>query len=278
LVVNNSSDADTVRVARAAKVPTQIVDLGCNLGTAGGIAAGMQVLQRERTYTHLWILDDDACATPGALEAMLDALQRVHAEAASPLITDASGVVRWFPGPLPGRAWDVVRSNPTPAEFVAECGDRPLPWHWAMWASLVLSRRAIEELGPPRLDLWYQYSDLEYTLRLTAKFRGVLAPRAVCPHLPPPETMAQRREKDFLGLQNGNFVNVWLHHGWRALRHTPGNQVRYLRRHGVSATTVYEVAKAFWLGVILGRPAASAESLDARGRAERALREWDGRV
>jgi GT2 family glycosyltransferase len=278
LVVNNSSDAATTRVAAAARVKTEVLDLGCNLGTTGGIAAGMKVMCRDANLTHVWILDDDACATPGALDAMVESLQRASAEAAAPLLTDETGAVRWFPGPLPGAAWDLVRKAPTPAQFLAECGDQPLPWNWAMWASLLISRRAIETIGFPRLDLWYQYSDLEYTLRLTARFRGVLAPRAVCEHLPPPESPEQRRRKDYLGLQNGNFVNFHLPHAWRALRHTPGNHVRYLRRHGCTLTTVREAAQAFFRGAILGRVADRVLFEDDQRRAEAALRSWETRV
>jgi hypothetical protein len=274
LVVNNSSDAETVDVTRGAPVAAEVLDLGCNLGTAGGIAAGMRHLLRDPTYTHAWILDDDACATPGALEAMLQAMARGAADAAAPLITDETGVVQWFPGPLPGRPWDVIRTHPRPEEFLAKCGDAPLNWNWAMWASLVVSRRALEAIGEPRLDLWYQYSDLEYTLRLTSRFRGVLAPRAVCAHLPPPETMAQRRRKDLLGLQSGNFVNTRLRHGWRAMRHMPGNHLRYLRRHGWGPAVWKELVGAFLRGALLGRPASDDAMAVDYARAAATLKGW----
>jgi GT2 family glycosyltransferase len=237
----------------------QVITPLSNLGTAGGIAAGMTAALADRAITHVWVLDDDAVADPGALDEMLYAARNSGAEAVSAMITDAAGQVRWFPGPLSQPAWDVIRSGVTPAEFRARCGVSPLRWSWATWASLLVSRRAIDAVGLPDAQLWYQGTDIEYTLRLSAKFTCVLAPGAVCPHLPPPEDPSRRRTKDLWALQNGAFVAVHRCHGRRLLRHLPGNHFRHWRNHGWTAGALGESLRAFWRGAVRGRPVAIEE-------------------
>jgi len=255
VVVNNGGDAETAAVAAAAPVPNpRVVTPPENLGAAGGVAAGLRAVFSEPSATHAWILDDDAVATPGALSALLAALATAGAEAASAMVTDARGIVTWFPGPLPQPAWNVIRSGVTPEQFRARCGTAPQPWAWATWASLVVSRRAVETVGWPEARLWYQGTDIDYTLRLSARFRCVLAPDAVCPHLPPPENTERRRIKDLWSLQNGAYVSVRLRHGRRILRHLPGNHFRYWRSRGYSLRGLGESVGAFWRGALRGRP------------------------
>lgn len=253
VVVNNSGDEETAKAAATASVPVQLITPSTNLGTGGGLAEGLRRVLALPGATHAWIMDDDACAAPGALAAMLAAQIETGAEVASPLVPNEAGIVTWFPGPLAQPAWNVIRAGVTPEEFCRRCGTTPRQWNWATWASLLVSRRAIEAVGLPRTDFWYQATDIEYTLRLSARFHCVLAPAAVCPHLPPPESVEQRRRKDLWSLQNNAFLSFRLRHGWRALRHLPGNHYRYWARHrGTKALT--ESIRALWRGAVLGRP------------------------
>ncbi len=258
VVVNNGGDEGTTAAvtefATAGAMPVQLIAPAANLGTAGGVAAGLQAMLADAAATHAWVLDDDAVAKPGALDAMLAAMQSAAAEAVSAMVTDARGIVTWFPGPLRQPAWDVIRSAVTPEEFRQQCGNAPLCWNWATWASLVVSRRAVETVGLPDARLWYQGTDIEYTLRLSARFTCVLAPDAVCPHLPPPEDAGRRRTKDLWSLQNGAYVAVWLRHGHRILRHLPGNHFRYWKSQHYSLRALGESLGAFWRGGVLRRP------------------------
>lgn len=254
VVVNNGADDASANAARAFARPATVLTPGHNAGTGGGLSLGLRHLLADASATHAWILDDDACAAPGALAAMLAAATETGAEAVSPLVPDARGIVTWFPGPLAQPAWDVIRSGVTPEQFVARCGASPLRWNWATWASLLVTREAVEAVGLPRTDFWYQATDIEYTLRLSQKFPCVLAPTAVCPHLPPPESAERRRLKDLWGLQNNAFLSVRLRHGWRALRHLPGNHYRYWRKHRPAGGALRESLSAFWRGAVRGIP------------------------
>ncbi|MSU23201.1 MAG: glycosyltransferase family 2 protein [Opitutus sp.] len=253
VVVNNSSDAETARLTAESRVPATLLDYGCNLGTAGGIAAGMAAMLQDLRATHAFVMDDDACATPDLISTMLRAAEESKAEAVAPLITDGSGTIRWFPGPLAQPAWNVVRRSPTPAEFLRQCGPAPLEWNWAIWAAVLFSRRAIEAVGYPRMDLWSQSTDLEYTLRVSARFKCVLAPAAVCQHLPPPAPDGGEGKKLFLGLQSGNYISFRLRHGWRFIRHIPGQHYRYLRHYRWRLRAWKEAAVALVGGAVLGR-------------------------
>jgi GT2 family glycosyltransferase len=250
VVVNNGRDAVSAEVARGFRGPVEVIEPEANLGTGGGLGRAFSAVLNATEASHLWVLDDDAVAGDGALAAMLGAAEHARADAVSPLVPDVRGIVTWFPGPLAQPAWDVIRSGVTPAQFVARCGTAPLGWNWATWASLLVSRRAVESVGLPRTDFWYQATDIEYTLRLSHRYRCVLAPAAVCPHLPPPETAERRRLKERWSLQNNAYLSVRLPHGRRALRHLPGNHYRHWRRHGAFAESV----AAFWRGAVLGRP------------------------
>lgn len=254
VVVNNGREAESAAVAKRSTVPVTVLEPEKNLGTGGGLALGFDAVLSNPDATHVWVLDDDAVAMAGALDAMLAAQTSTGAAAVSPLVPDERGLVTWFPGPLAQPAWDVIRSGVTCADFVARCGVAPLRWNWATWASLLVTRAAVQAIGRPRTDFWYQATDIEYTLRLSARFPCVLAPAAVCPHLPPPGNPAQQRLKDRWSLQNHAFMSFRLPHAWRALRHLPGNHYRHWRKYRAEGEALRESLSAFWRGAVLGRP------------------------
>ena len=255
IVVNNSRDAATERVAAAAGLPVRVLTPACNLGTAGGIALALQAWLADPAATHAWILDDDAVAAPGALDAMLAAAAATQAEAVAPLLTNHAGTIEWLPGLVATRARRAGRDRPTPEEFRRQYGEAGLEWSWALWASLLVSRRAVQACGFPQLELWSQFSDFEYTLRVTARFPAVLAPAAVCQHLPPPSVDGPAFDgKLESALQNAGYVTTRLAHGRRALRHLPGLYFRYLRHYRAAPRAWGRAARACWHGIICGRP------------------------
>lgn len=274
-VVNNSSGEDVRRVAADAKMPVTVLEPGCNLGTAGGIGFGMRAMMEERRATHAWVLDDDATALPGALTALLQAMETARAEAAAPLLTDETGRVRWTPWPLTTRGRTCVRQHVTPEAFLARCGAEPQPWRWAIWAGLLLSRRAVEQIGWPRMDLWSQFTDIEYTLRLTARFTGVLAPAAVCGHEPPVSERTEVNRKIYWALQNACYVTLRLPHGRRARRHLPGLFHRYLRHHAWRSGAWLEAGAALFRGGALGLRPCDSEFREPFERAAAAFPEWE---
>ncbi len=226
-----------------------------NLGTAGGIAAGLKAFLEIPEATHCWIMDDDTVTEPYALKAMLEARESSKAEVVTAVLIDENGQIAWYPGPLSQPAWDLVRAGVTPDQFVEQCGIKPLKWTWATWGCMLIAREAVEAVGFPDAKLWYQGTDIEYALRLSAKFRCVLAPAAHCHHLIPPANHQQLSNKELWSLQNGAYVAVRLSHGHRILRHLPGNHFRYWQKQGYSLRGLTDAFLAFWNGGILGKPA-----------------------
>ncbi len=257
LVVDNAASRETAEIVGRAPVPARTITPGKNLGCGGGVACGLREALRDPAVTHCWIFDDDAAAQPGALAALLTALETAQADAAVPLVTDAAGCIGWFPGPLVRPAWDVIRRpGATPAEFRRVCGETPLRWNWAPWPSLLVTRRAVETVGLPRDDYWFQGEDLEWTLRISARLAGVLAPAAECRHLPPAaDDSARAFLKQALMLQNNFYTGTRLPHGRRILRHAPGNVGRFLVANHFSVQALAAAWLGGWRGGIRGRPA-----------------------
>jgi GT2 family glycosyltransferase len=271
LVVNNARDPDIDRVAANAHVPTTVFTPRCNLGTAGGLAFGLSEFLTLPDATHAWILDDDALATPGALDAMLSALNASGADAASSLLADADGRVRGITTRIPGKSRGFLRRGLTRNEFLQACGDAPMRWNWALWASVLITRRAIEATGFPRLELWSQFSDVDYLLRLTERHTGVLAPRALCHHIPVTSSGASFDAKLHAALQNGSYVAFRLAHGRRARRHLPGLLYRYVRHYRWRPKAMGRAVSAFWMGAVKGCPSGRTMAGSTFAEAEREL-------
>jgi len=257
LVVDNAGDPETAAVSAAAPLAVRHLQPGRNLGCGGGVAHGLATGLADTGATHFWQLDDDTTVAAGALTALLEALESAEADVAVPLIVNPEQRVCWFPGPLPVTDWrNLGREVVTVEAFHARFGIAPLTWEWSPWTSLLLTRRAVEAVGLPRDDFWFQGEDIEFTLRLSARFRCVLAPRAVCVHYAELSPVGRTAFlKQCAQLQNYAYTCTRLVHGRRARRYLPGNLWRFLRRGGFRPAAWGAAAAALWRGAARGRPA-----------------------
>ncbi len=89
VVVDNASQDDTVlRVqALAAQVPLQLITVSRNIGFAGGVNHGASAADGEAFL----ILNPDAVAEPGAVNALMECLARCGAAAAGGSLLDGDG-------------------------------------------------------------------------------------------------------------------------------------------------------------------------------------------
>ena len=261
IVVDNGMDARAEAVCRCAPVPVLYHRPERNLGCGGGVGRGLSLGLKEEGVTEFCLFDDDAAATPGAIETLVRGMRRAEADLAVPLVVNAAGQVSWFPGLRQPLAWETIRRGGlTPAEYLRICGPEPVPFTWAPWPAIALSARVARECGVPRDDFWLCGEDLEYTLRLTYRHRGALVPEAVCRHLPPPSSGGDELEgphylRFCLLLQNLSYICTRLPHARRALRHLPGNYLRFFRVFGWNAATLTDASLALWRGVVRGHPA-----------------------
>ena len=260
VVVDNGLDAETEAACRQAPVPVLYHRPAANLGCGGGAAQGLKLGLQLAGASHFCLFDDDAEATPGAVEALVQGMVAAQADLAVPLITNAEGYVSWFSGLQEPLAWKTIRRpGLTPKAYLEACGPRPVPFTWACWPALALSARAVTHCGYPRDDFWLCAEDLEYTLRLTYHYRGVMVPTAVCRHLPPPSSGGSDLGGSHylhacLQVQNLSYICTRLPHARRALRHLPGNYLRLFRIFGFSPAPLRDAFLAAWRGALLGKP------------------------
>lgn len=102
LVVDNASGPETGCAVAAAGA--EHLYQPCNLGGAGGYAAGIRAAL-ERGADWIWLMDDDGRpAGPGCLATLLAAAERAGADIAAPLVLDADDPDRLaFPIRIEGR-------------------------------------------------------------------------------------------------------------------------------------------------------------------------------
>ena len=260
IVVDNGNDPATQKVFEASGLPGLCLPQSENAGCGGGlqIAEKTALTRYGNAMTHLWILDDDAVVLPGAPELLLDAMQRENADAASAMVLNGDGTIGNFPGLLDAKKFRSIRDLKDPSEFSARHGSDPVPFSWATGIALLVSRRALDELGVHRADYWVRGEDLEFTLRITHKFKGILVPTAQVQHIPPASTgaISERGEyfKHSAMLQNLCYTALRLPHGHRIARTLPGNFLRFYKTWPL-ASALLDSLRAFYLGALLGKPA-----------------------
>lgn len=271
IVVDNLGDGSARRVVDEAALPdVHVLVPGRNLGTGGGVAYGFKYALKDPAVRYCSQLDDDAVVEPGVFIELERALAGCTAGAAAPMILRTDGGIGWFPGLQDRRKWRVIlraRHHLSPEEYLAECGPDPVPFTWSAWPVTLFKRSAIERVGLPREDIWYQATDVEYMLRLAAVEHNVWVPTARSWHLTPDlsERPRSRYWRDRIGLLNCSYVFVRLPHGRLALKHLPGTYWRFLRTWGPRPAVLADATRCFWWGALLGRPA--GDSRAARFRA-----------
>lgn len=260
VLVDNGQDPATQAATEGRTLAVEYVAPGENLGCGGGLAlAGKQALASfGDELTHFWILDDDAVVAPDTLAILLAAMAAENADLAHPLVVDVDGQLGWFPGLLDREKFRAVREPGTPEQFLARCGAAPVPFSWAQGIALLVSRRAIGQFGWHRTDYWVRGEDLEFSLRLTHRFRGIYVPAARVQHLPPAPLSTVPGEdyrKHRAMLQNIAYTALRLPHGRRIARTIPGNSLRFLRAWGWKPRVLADAVSAFFCGAVLGKPA-----------------------
>lgn len=258
IVVDNGAENSIEQIVRNAECETRYIPASTNLGCGGGLRLAETTalqLYGDR-LTHLWILDDDTIVPPDILDVLLAEMECARADAACPLVLDGNGKLGWFPGLLDTEKFRAIRSARARNDFVEIAGEKPIAFSWAQGISLLVARRAIDELGFHRDDYWVRGEDLEFSLRITARYRGIFVPRVAVQHIPPvakgvTNDLEQLRHAAML--QNIVYTSFYLPHGRRILRTIPGNFLRFLRAWGLRA--IADSVRALWLGGIRGEPA-----------------------
>ncbi len=262
VVVDNGAEAAVRQLVETCTISSRYVSSPQNLGCGGGLALGeKRALDSFRDkLTHLWMIDDDAVVEPDALALLLEAMSREKADLACPMVADSRGRIVLSPGVLDERKLRVLDTPQTPAQYIGKCGAEPALFSWSTGVALLVTQRAIAEVGFHRSDFWVRGEDFDFSLRITARRRGVFVPRATVHHVVPDvlgsETARENEyRKQCAMVQNVTFIGLHLPHGRRIRRHIAGRYYRHFQNWGVSRKTLWDAVKLFWQGAIMRRPA-----------------------
>jgi len=262
IVVDNASDDATREVVQASPAGVEYLPQTQNLGCGGGLACGERTaLERfANSFTHLWILDDDAVVEPETLDTLLAALEAQHAGVVHPLVVDGAGQIGWVPGLFDKQKFGIAHAACPPEKYLAECGPDPVPFSWSQGIALLVTRAALDRVGLHRADYLVRGEDLEFSLRITARFPGLFVPQARVQHLPPaptdePASRHGEYVKHLAMLRNIAYTALRLPHGRRIARTIPGNWLRFLRTWGWKPEVAGDALTAFAQGALLGKPA-----------------------
>lgn len=272
VVVDNAAEEST-RATVGGFPLARYVASDKNIGPGYAWRLGMEVADRllGGPPTHYLVLDDDVVVDGAALDCMVRAAVSAGAEMVAPLLSDAAGKLWGFPEPADPALRKSIREVVTPKEALKKIGPQPQDFCWCTGACVLVSRRTVEAVGPHRTDFWMLGEDLEFSMRVAARFRAVFTCQADVPHLPPapPSDQISARaaslRKFHSLLTNLAYLSFHCPHSAHMRSYLAGNFRRYFRTEGVTPSTLTSATRCLWQGAVLGRPAGHAKSFVTRG-------------
>ena len=182
LVVDNAGADGTPEMLASAFPGVRVLTLARNVGAAGGFTAGIERAHAEG-FDWLWLMDDDAYARPDALAALL-----AYAGLADVLVP-------WQVSPQ-GQLYGVGEWRGRAVNLDPAGVGGPRPVQLFSFIGPLLSRGALDKLGPPYAEYFIDFFDWEYSLRLDqAGLSALLVPSSVIEH-----EVGQQRPKRPFGL------------------------------------------------------------------------------
>ncbi len=270
VVVDNAASAETERVVKSTAPDAIYLAEPENPGPGTSWHIGCEVALEYWAYdiTHLLTLDDDVVFSENTLRDLLAGC--TDCEAAVPLLTDHENHVWGFPEPREKEARDLIRQARTPDDALALLGNAPLEFCWATGACVLFTCKAADAIGLHRKDFFMLGEDLEWSMRLASRLRGVLLPGVVVPHIPPEPAPGQPKSAVFgiikfaALLQNLSYL-AFHHTGSAHMKsYLPGNFRRFLKSYGVNGFSLSLAWKTFYAGAICGEPAGKAHGMRIR--------------
>lgn len=177
VIIDNSSTDASGTVADEHPLGADVVHLRRNVGGAGGFAAGIARAIVRHDADWVWVMDDDTIPRPGALGALLGALE------ASPVrLSVLSSRAVWTDGRDHPMNTQRTRRGASAQEKrdAARAGGRPI--RTASYVSALLNAQDVRRLGLPYADYFIWSDDFEHTGRLLRHGRGLHVPGSVVEH------------------------------------------------------------------------------------------------
>jgi N-acetylglucosaminyl-diphospho-decaprenol L-rhamnosyltransferase len=160
-----------------------MLNAGDNLGYAGGI--NRCIAAAADTYRAIWVLNPDTEPQPDALAALLHRLNQGDVDAVGSVIVAPNGDVQSY-----GGRWRPWLAMSVSIGLFAKLGDPvnaaviEAQQAYVSGASMLLSRKFIDQTGPMRADYFLYVEEVEWCLRAQRKgLRLGFAPQAIVKHL-----------------------------------------------------------------------------------------------
>jgi rhamnopyranosyl-N-acetylglucosaminyl-diphospho-decaprenol beta-1,3/1,4-galactofuranosyltransferase len=186
IVVDNASEDGTAAAVRDKFPAVHLAELRRNSGGAGGFAAGMALALADGAAL-IWLMDDDTVPEPGALGTLLNARDRMAAQAAGPSAAArppalVASQVLWTDGRE--HPMNTPRRKPfaAKAEVRAAGAVGCVPIRSASFVSILVDAAECRRRGLPRADYFLWNDDFEFTTRLLRGNTGLLCPASVVVH------------------------------------------------------------------------------------------------
>jgi len=174
IVVNNACTDGTAEMLQADFPMVMVVHMEHNSGGAGGFHEGIRTAS-ELKMDLIWLMDDDAWATPEALEELIKANDAIHPSpsfvCSRVMDSDGEGVN------LPGRL--AVRPETKWDQYLAS---GYLPVEACTFVSVLIPNLFVERVGLPLSHYFIWLDDAEYTIRLSKIVPGWFVATSIVNH------------------------------------------------------------------------------------------------
>ena len=236
LVIDNSCTDGTLDMLRADFPSVQVHSMGKNTGGAGGFAEGIRRAQQE-DWDFLWLMDDDAWATPSALEQLLVGYSDTIPAPSFVCSRVVDETMETVNGPAllalePNTSWDRYLTSGR------------LPLLACSFVSALIPFGNSKQAGIPLAHYFLWMDDCEYTLRLSERGAGWYIATSLVYHPRP------------LGLRNPDILLETAPNRIHLYKHFFSNdfetRVRHSNRFGKRWIVPYfrYIVKHYWLLLI----------------------------
>ncbi|GLV49414.1 hypothetical protein TJA_25160 [Thermus sp. LT1-2-5] len=158
LVVDNASTDGTAEMLKEEFPQVEVLRLPENQGGAGGFHEGMKRAY-ELGYEWIWVMDDDTFPESSTLEGLLRGARQYGIDVISPLAVSLENPEELsFPRKM--GALYTFRVD-------AVGGDSILWGEHTLFLGVLISRRAVNQVGLPDPRLFIRGDELEYSLRIS---------------------------------------------------------------------------------------------------------------
>jgi rhamnopyranosyl-N-acetylglucosaminyl-diphospho-decaprenol beta-1,3/1,4-galactofuranosyltransferase len=181
IIINNGSTDGTQDYLTTCPYPsyTQL-----NKGGAWGFYTGIKKAY-EQGADWIWLMDDDTIAQPQALQQLVAALHQLQAH--QQRIGFLSSKVLWTDGSLHKMncTWP-LRKEETQTAFSTTVQNNYTQIKFGTFVSMLLSARAVEQVGLPIKEFFIWSDDVEYTKRIRLSgLSGLAVPDSIVVHETP---------------------------------------------------------------------------------------------